>query len=60
MEVSTEVLRKQVMVSQFVNAVGCSPEEATQILTSVRWQFEVCLLRYSIDYPNYIDYLLLY
>lgn len=41
MEVNTDVLRKQVMVSQFVNAVGCSPDEATQILTSARWQFEV-------------------
>ena len=39
--VSTEILRKQIMVSQFVNAVGCSPEEATQILTSARWQIEV-------------------
>ena len=41
MEVNTDVLRKQVMVSQFVNAVGCSPDEATQMLTSARWQFEV-------------------
>ena len=41
MEVNTDALRKQVMVSQFVNAVGCSPDEATQILTSARWQFEV-------------------
>lgn len=41
MEVNTDVLRKQLMVGQFVNAVGCSPDEATQILTSARWQFEV-------------------
>ena len=47
MEANTEILRKQVMVSQFVNAVGCSPDEATQILTSARWQLEVrstCLI----------------
>lgn len=46
MEVNTDVLRKQVMVSQFVNAVGCSLDEATQILTSARWQFEVRLCSY--------------
>lgn len=36
-----EILRKQVMVSQFVNAVGCTPEQATQILQSAQWHFEV-------------------
>ena len=39
--VPTEILRKQLMVSQFVNAVNCSTDEATQILTSSRWQIEV-------------------
>ena len=43
MEVNTDALRKQVMVSQFVNAVGCSPDEATQMLISARWQLEVQL-----------------
>lgn len=42
MEVNTDVLRRQIMVSQFVNAVGCTPDEATQILTSAGWQLEVC------------------
>ena len=36
-----EILRKQIMVSQFVNAVGCTPEQATQILQSAQWHFEV-------------------
>ncbi len=40
-DVSTEILRKQVMVNQFVNAVGCTSEQATQILQTAQWQFEV-------------------
>ena len=40
-DVSTEILRKQVMVNQFVNAVGCTSEQATHILQSAQWQFEV-------------------
>ena len=36
-----EILRKQIMVSQFVNAVGCTPEQATQILQSAQWHSEV-------------------
>jgi hypothetical protein len=42
------------MVSQFVNAVGCSSDEATQILTSARWQFEVSLLGRKSDRRSYI------
>jgi len=41
MDVSTEILRKQIMVSQFVNAVGCTSEQATKILQSAQWHFEV-------------------
>ena len=44
MDPNTEILKKQLMVGQFVNAVGCSQDEATQILTSSRWQFEVSLI----------------
>ncbi len=40
-DVSMEILRKQVMVNQFVNAVGCTSEQATHILQSAQWQFEV-------------------
>ncbi|XP_064406283.1 UBA-like domain-containing protein 2 [Halichondria panicea] len=42
-DVSMEILRKQVMVNQFVNAVGCTSEQATHILQSAQWQFEVAL-----------------
>ena len=41
MDVTTEILRKQIMVSQFVNAVGCTSEQATKILQSAQWHFEV-------------------
>lgn len=36
-----EVLRKQIMVSQFVNAVGCPPDQATQFLQAAQWQWDV-------------------
>ena len=36
-----EILRKQVMISHFVNVVGCSPDLATKILQSAQWHFEV-------------------
>lgn len=42
MEVSEELLRRQIMISQFCNQVGCSPEQATKILQASRWQIEVC------------------
>ncbi len=44
------------MVGQFVNAVGCSPDEATQMLTSARWQLEVrlCLILLT-DYSFPVD-----
>ena len=36
-----EILRKQIMVNQFCNQVGCTPEQATEILQTARWQIEV-------------------
>lgn len=36
-----EVLRKQIMVSQFINAVGCPPDQATQFLQAAQWQWDV-------------------
>lgn len=41
MDVNTEILRKQIMVSQFINAVGCSSDQATRILQSAQWQLDV-------------------
>ncbi len=41
MDVSTEILRKQILVSQFVNAVGCTPDQATRILQSAQWHLDV-------------------
>ena len=40
-DVHSEILRKQVMVNQMVNAVGCTPEQATTILQRAQWHFEV-------------------
>lgn len=41
MDVNQEILRKQLMISQFVNAVGVSPDQAKQILQAAHWHFEV-------------------
>ena len=41
MDVNTEILRKQIMVSQFINAVGCPSDQATRILQSAQWQLDV-------------------
>lgn len=41
MEVNQEMLRKQIMINQFCNQVGCTPELATEILQAARWQIEV-------------------
>lgn len=41
MDVNAEVLRKQIMVSQFMNAVGCTQEQATTTLQSAHWHLEV-------------------
>lgn len=35
------VLREQVMINQFVLAVGCAREQAKQVLQAAHWQFEV-------------------
>ena len=40
-QVNAEILRKQVMVNQMVNAVGCTPEQATTILQRAQWHLEV-------------------
>lgn len=47
-DVNPEVLRKQLMVNQFCNQVGCSPDQATKILQAARWQLEVTKL-FGID-----------
>ena len=41
MDVSEEILRRQIMIGQFCNQVGCSTEQATKILQAARWQIEV-------------------
>ena len=41
MDINQEVLRKQIMVNQFCNQVGCTTEQATEILQKARWQIEV-------------------
>lgn len=38
---SSEILRKQLMVNQMVNAVGCTPEQATTILQRAQWHSDV-------------------
>ena len=43
-EINQDMLRKQLMVNQFCNQVGCSPDQATQILQAARWQLEVSFL----------------
>ena len=39
--VNSEILRKQLMVNQMVNAVGCTPEQATTILQRAQWHSDV-------------------
>ena len=40
-DVNSEILRKQLMVNQMVNAVCCTPEQATTILQRAQWHLEV-------------------
>ena len=40
-DVNSEILRKQLMVNQMVNAVGCTPEQATTILQRAQWHSDV-------------------
>ena len=47
-DVNSEILRKQLMVNQMVNAVGCTPEQATTILQQAQWHSDVSLSR---SYP---------
>ena len=39
--VDEDYLRKQVMIGQFVNVVGCTSEQALQMLQSAQWNYEV-------------------
>ena len=34
-------LREQVMINQFLQITGCRREQAVQLLTAAKWQFEV-------------------
>ena len=52
MDVNQEILRKQLMVSQFVNAVGVSPDQAKQILQAAHWHFEVSATRSDRNPPT--------
>jgi len=38
--VDEDYLRKQVMIGQFVNVVGCTSEQALQMLQSAQWNYE--------------------
>lgn len=38
------------MVNQFVNAVGCSPDQASQILQSAQWHLEAALSLFFQDH----------
>ncbi|CAI8016810.1 UBA-like domain-containing protein 2-B [Geodia barretti] len=42
-DVNSEILRKQLMVNQMVNAVGCTPEQATTILQQAQWHSDAAL-----------------
>ena len=39
--VDEDYLKKQVMIGQFVNVVGCTSEQALQMLQSAQWNYEV-------------------
>ena len=45
-DVNSEILRKQLMVNQMVNAVGCTPEQATTILQQAQWHSDVSRSRF--------------
>ena len=38
----SDFLQRQVMVNTFVNAVGCTTDQAQQMLQSAQWRLEVC------------------
>ncbi|KAF2353809.1 UBA-like [Trinorchestia longiramus] len=44
-------LREQVMINQFVMAVGASREQARQLLQAAHWQFETALSIFFQDAP---------
>lgn len=37
----SDFLQRQVMVNTFVNAVGCTADQAQQMLQSAQWRLEV-------------------
>lgn len=47
-DVNSEILRKQLMVNQMVNAVGCTSEQATTILQRAQWHLDVSLVTYHV------------
>lgn len=48
--VDEDYLRKQVMIGQFVNVVGCTSEQALQMLQSAQWNYEACTKGTSYNY----------
>jgi len=36
-----ENLKEQVMINHFISATGCHTEQAKQLLTASKWQFQV-------------------
>ena len=45
-----DFLRQQMMVNQFVNAVGCSTDQAQQMLQSAEWSIEAAYSMYFDDH----------
>lgn len=37
----SDMLQRQMMVNMFVNAVGCTADQAQQMLQSAQWRLEV-------------------
>lgn len=48
--VDEDYLRKQVMIGQFVNVVGCTSEQALQMLQSAQWNYEVAFSLFFQDH----------
>ena len=49
--VDEDYLKKQVMIGQFVNVVGCTSEQALQMLQSAQWNYEVRKTRVCMKSP---------
>jgi len=41
--VNVDALKQHVLVNHFTNATGCNCDQATQLLTDARWDFELAL-----------------